>query len=215
MMPSMRTILALLMLTGLAAAQNSDLALLAGVSGIRGQTTHIGASTGTLGTVTPSFQINYAWQVLRRAADLYIELPLVIAVRTSGETVSGPAFNGSVGNADPDIFFTPGVRLKISPESRVSFYGAAGFGIASFGATSFILPGPTFVSRNRENSAAFGFGGGIDFRLTRRLSLRADVRDRGCRWILCGQTHQHSGSDSIRSRVVSSSRSFPIVPFST
>lgn len=177
MIPSMRTILALLILTGLALAQNSDLALLAGISGIRDQTTYIGATKGTLGAVTPSFQANYAWQVLQRKADLYIELPLVISVRLSGETVTGPAINASVGNADPDLFFTPGVRLKISPESRVSFYGAAGFGIASFGATSFILPGPTFVSRTRQNSAAFDAGGGIDFRLTQLLSLRADVRD--------------------------------------
>lgn len=173
----MRTILALLMFAGLGLAQNSDLAVLGGVSGIHGQTTYIGAGVGTLGTVTPSFQVNYAWQVLQRKADLYIELPLVIPVRISGETVSGPVVHASVANADPDIFFTPGVRLKISPESRVSFYGATGFGIASFGATSFILPGPTYVSRTRQNSAAFDFGGGVDFRLTRLLSLRGDVRD--------------------------------------
>lgn len=173
----MRTILALLMLTGLALAQNSDLALLGGVSGIKDQTTHIGASYGALQQATPSFQLNYAWQVLQRKVDLYVEMPLIIAIRVSNEAVSGPLMQATRQNADPDLFFTPGVRLKISPESRVSFYGAAGFGIASFGATSFILPGPTYVSVGRLNSAAFDFGGGVDFRLTRLLSLRADVRD--------------------------------------
>jgi len=178
MIRSMRNILTLLVFAAaVAAAQNSDLGLLGGISGVHGQTTVIGATKGTLGTVTPSFQANYAWQILQRKADLYIELPLVIAVRTSGETVTGPGINASVGNVDPDVIFTPGVRLKVSPESRVSFYGAAGFGIASFGATTFILPGPTTVSRDRENAPAFGFGGGVDIRLTRLLSLRGDIRD--------------------------------------
>lgn len=189
-----RTILAVLTLTaGMGWAQNSDLALLGGVSGIRGQTTVIGASHGTLGTVSPSFQVNYAWQILQRKADLYIELPLVIPVRISGETVSGPGMKTSVGNSDPDIFFTPGVRLKISPESRVSFYAAANFGVASFGATSFILPGPTFVSTSRKTSPAFGFGGGVDFRLTRLLSLRGDARDFVTREGLGGVTGRNHG----------------------
>jgi hypothetical protein len=160
-----------------ARAQNSDLALLAGVSGPRGQTIVTGGTSTVSGSVTPSFQINYAWQVLQRAADLYVELPLVVPVRTSGTVVSGPGGTAVAGSSGPDLFFTPGIRLKISPESRVSFYGAAGFGIASFGATSTIVLPATVVAGNRRNSPAFSFGGGVDLRLTRLLSLRGDVRD--------------------------------------
>ena len=174
----MRKIPALFVVTVAAAwAQNSDLAVLGGVSAIHGETNSIGAAQGAIGTVSPSFQVNYAWQILQRKADLYIELPLVIPVRLSGEAVAGPAFQAAAGNSDPDIFFTPGMRAKILPRSRLSFYGAADFGIASFGATSFILPGPTLVSTPRRNSPAFGFGGGVDFHLTRLLSVRADARD--------------------------------------
>src|SRR5579872_700462 len=167
MMRKMRILAVLTLTAGMGWAQNSDLALLGGVSGIHQQASMIGQTVGALQTVTPSFQANYAWQVLQRKADLYIEMPLVIQIRTSEEAVAGPAINAAVRNSDPDIFFTPGVRLKLSPESHVSFYGAADFGIASFGASSFILPGPTFISTSRRNSPAFGFGGGVDFRLTR------------------------------------------------
>lgn len=160
-----------------AQAQNSDLGLLAGISGPRGQTTVAGGTVTATGSVTPSFQVNYAWQVLQRAADLYIELPLVIPVRVSGTAVVSAGRAVSAGSAGPDVFFTPGVRLKISPESRVSFYGAAGFGIASFGATSAIVSPATVVAGSRQNSPAAGFGGGVDVRLTRLLSLRGDVRD--------------------------------------
>ncbi len=194
MIQTMRTIFVVLMLTaGMVWAQNSDLALLGGVSGIHQQASTIGSTLGTLQRVTPSFQANYAWQILQRKADLYIELPLVVQVRTSQEAVVSPAFTAAVENSDPDIFFTPGVRLKMSPQSRVSFYAAADFGIASFGSSSFILPGPTFVSVGRRNSPAFGFGGGVDFRLTRLLSVRGDVRDFVTRKGLGGVTGRNHG----------------------
>jgi len=192
MIPSMRRIFLLsLVAAGAALAQNSDLGVLAGVSKISSQTTVIGASVGTVGSVWPNFQLNYAWQVLQRRVDLYVELPLTVQVRLSGETVTGPALRVDIGNAAPDIYFTPGVRLKISPQSRVSFYGAAGFGIASFGATSFVLPGPVSVSNPRQNSPAFDFGGGVDIRLTRLLSLRGEVRDFVTYHDVGGETGRH------------------------
>jgi opacity protein-like surface antigen len=200
MIHPMRKILALLVLiAGVAWAQNSDLAVLAGISAPRGETVVGGGTVKASGSVTPSFQLNYAWQVLQRRADLYIELPLVIPVRTSGETtVIGAKFAnpGAVlvtGNSGPDIFFTPGVRLKISPESRVSFYGAAGFGIASFSGPSTIVVPSTVVVSKRQNSAAFGFGGGIDFRLTRLLSIRGDARDFVTKEGLGGVTGRNHG----------------------
>jgi hypothetical protein len=160
-----------------ALAQNSDLALLGGISGPRGQTTITGGTVTVSGGVTPSFQINYAWQVLQRAADLYIELPLVIPGRVRGTVIAGPGGAAVAGNSGPDVLFTPGVRLKFSPESHVSFYAAAGFGVASFGGTSTIVLPATVVPGSRQTSPALGFGGGIDLRLTRLLSLRGDVRD--------------------------------------
>jgi hypothetical protein len=78
-----------------------------------------GGTSIVSGSVRPSFQINYAWQVLQRAADLYVELPLVVPVRTSGTVVSSPGGTAVAGSSDPDLFFTPGIRLKIAPESRV------------------------------------------------------------------------------------------------
>jgi hypothetical protein len=158
-------------------AQNSDLALLAGISGPRGYTAVTGGTATASGSVTPSFQIDYAWQAFHRATSLYINLPLVLPVRVSGTTITGPAGTVSAGSSGPDLFFTPGIRFKTSPESRVSFYGDAGFGIASFSATSMIVSPATLVAGSRQNSPAFGFGGGIDLRFTRLLSLRGDFRD--------------------------------------
>jgi hypothetical protein len=158
-------------------AQNSDLGLLAGISGPRGQTTVAEGTSTVSGSVTPSLQVNYAWQIRQRAVDLYVELPLVIPFRVHGSVVAGPGGSMATSNSGPDIYFTPGLRLKFSPESRVSFYGAAGFGIASFAGAEMVASHATSVTVGRRNSPALGFGGGLDLRLTRLLSLRGDVRD--------------------------------------
>ena len=58
-----RTLCFSLFAIGSLRAQNSDLGLLGGISGPRGQTTVAGQTSTVSGSVTPSFQINYAWQV--------------------------------------------------------------------------------------------------------------------------------------------------------
>jgi hypothetical protein len=166
-----------LLFIGALRAQNSDLGLLAGISGPRGQTTVAGGTSTVSGSVTPSVQLNYAWQIRQRAVDLYVELPLVIPFRVSGSVVTGPGGAIVTGNSGPDVYFTPGLRIKFSPESRVSFYGAAGFGIASFAGAEVVASHAAAVAEGRRNSPALGFGGGLDLRLTRLLSLRGDVRD--------------------------------------
>jgi len=161
---------------GAALAQNSDLGLLAGISGPKGETSVSGGTVSASGSVAPSFQANYAWQVVESKADLYVELPFVAVIRSSATVVTGPG--GEIASSSGSNFFlTPGVRLKISPESRVSLYCAAGGGLGSFSGTSITTSGGLFVSSSRQNSLAGGFGGGVDFRLTRLLSLRVDVRD--------------------------------------
>ena len=169
----------LLMLTAFPAwAQNSDLSILAGISGPRGETVMKGSTATVSGSVTPSFQVNYAWQVLQRKIDLYVELPLVIPIRVSGAVIAGPGGSTESANSGPDVYFTPGLRLKFSPQARTSFYVAAGFGIASFsGTTTTASTGGVVSGGVRQNSAAFDAGAGMDFRLTRLLSLRVDGRD--------------------------------------
>jgi opacity protein-like surface antigen len=172
----MRTVLTRLILSsflfaGAALAQNSDLALLGGAAGPISGTVANGVVSGSVGF---GFQIDYAAQLHEtKAGQLYLELPLVIAAQING-TVS----NGVSSEIKDSIFFTPGVRWRFTPQKRVSFYAAAGAGIGSFGTTSsFVGNGIVSSGTNRITTGAFGFGLGIDFRLTRLLSLRAEGRD--------------------------------------
>jgi opacity protein-like surface antigen len=61
---------------------------------------------------------------------------------------------------------------------RVSFYAAAGAGIASFHHDLAVVgKGSVSQSSGWASSFAGAFGGGLDFRITRLVSLRAEVRD--------------------------------------
>jgi opacity protein-like surface antigen len=154
-------------------AQNSDLGLLIGISGPSSQVV-TGTQTRITGSVGGSGQINYAMQLKEGdAGRLYLELPLLIGGRTSGSV--GSIVRGSVVTG---IYFTPGVRFNLTLHPRTSFYVAAGAGIASFHQdTATVGHGVVSSVNGWTSSFAGAFGGGLDFRLTRLISLRAEVRD--------------------------------------
>ena len=177
----------LLLATGAARAQNSDFGLLIGATFPQG-TVASSPSPYVRGEVGVSAQFNYAFQAIQRAVDLYVELPLVINGRDAGLVTAGTVS----GSSGIDLFFTPGVRLKFSPESRVSLYGALGGGLGSFGAYESVTSSRGIsLSSTRTTTAALDFGGGLDFRLTRLLSLRVEGRDFVTRSGLGGSAGMH------------------------
>ena len=173
-----------------AAAQNSDFGFLAG--GVTGPRATVvvgpGNNTYVYGSVGGSVQFNYAWQVIQHSVDLYVELPVVIEGRDSGHVTNLTTHSSdSVG-----LFFTPGVRLKFSPEKRVSLYAALGGGIGSFWSDNVVTSkGTVSVSTGPTATPALDFGGGLDFRLTRLLSLRFEARDFVTRAGLGGASGMH------------------------
>ncbi len=154
-----------------ACAQNSDLGFLVGVSPSRSQSTI--ANGSIYGSTDANVQIDYSVQLRETAVGaFYLELPLAAVIHESGRI--GPNITSVDRNI---IFFTPGVRWKLWVHSRISFYAALGGGLASFGSSiSTIGPNISEVS-TRSTGGAMDFGGGIDFRLTRLLSIRCEGRD--------------------------------------
>jgi hypothetical protein len=153
-----------------ALAQNSDLGLLEGWSGRPSEV--LANSNARVQDPRPWFtQITYAWQALDLpGGHLYIELPFVWGSNPSG------AINSNMSTPGRNtIFFTPGVRFKIPIQSRVSLYGALGVGVGSFGVGD--VPANSVFSPSRTTSGLVQFGGGLDFRVTRLLSLRIETRD--------------------------------------
>src|SRR5437870_2440764 len=109
---------------GAAFAQNSDIGLLLGASiRVNGK-----AVVGTVqGTVSGSGQISYAAQLHNSVGgQLYLELPLTLTGRAEGKVGPGTVIGGTTSA----LFFTPGLRWRFTPASRVSLYAEAGAGLA-------------------------------------------------------------------------------------
>ncbi len=162
-----------------ALAQNSDLGLLLGVSGVRVSS----FANRTSVSVGASGQVNYAYQVHgTEVGDLYLEFPVVLAA-SSNVGVSRYFVSRAAGAT---ILFTPGLRFKLRTHSRITLYGAIGAGVGSFAGVQNLVVWNGFAEQGRIASPAFGFGGGADIRLTRLLSLRGEVRDFVTRSLLGG-----------------------------
>lgn len=167
-----RTLCLAAVAAGAAFSQNSDVGVLFGVSV---PVSTVG-SGGIHDQVGGSLELNYAAQIHESAAgQLYIELPLFLNVVTRDDI--GP---GGISDSVRDsIFFTPGVRWRFTPASRVSFYASLGGGLASFGNTRRVISSGGISNLNSRTLAigALAFGAGLDFRLTRLMSLRFEGRD--------------------------------------
>ena len=151
--------------------QNSDLSILVGpVFGATMASATSGVAVRVTGTFV--FQSSFGHTVHSFSfADLWLEFPVTTAVRES-DTVGG-----GISTIDyNESFVTPGVRMNFPVRPRFSVYAAMGGGYANFEAYQNNSDG----GRNRIQytyHGVFEFGGGADFRLTRLLSLRADLRD--------------------------------------
>lgn len=163
-------------LTGLAAfgqpPQNGDISVMWGPVRSTSQVV-VGSTLTVTGRGDASFQIDYAHTLHSWSfGDLWFENPVVFGLNGEAKVEGGAS---AVSN-DFSIL-TPGVRLHVPVGSRVSFYGAAGAGFGSFRIQEVIVSSGVQISSRRTSHGVFDFGGGMDFRLTRLLSLRGEVRD--------------------------------------
>ena len=163
-------------------AQNTDLSFLVGAAvNTSGSVTP--NTNGTVPTVTGSFgvatQLDFGYQAAAFSkGSLYVELPLVFVWRGSG-TVSGAAGAPAVMSIDNSSWYVlPGVRWKIPTGTRISFYGALGGGAAFIHQQDVSLANQLVTTTNNTLvKPVLDFGGGIDLRISRWLSLRLDARD--------------------------------------
>lgn len=75
------------------------------------------------------------------------------------------------------LFITPGVKLKLFPNSVLSPYAVAGGGYARFTGSQLRLNGQPNPGKQSVNTGAFNYGGGLEIRIFKFLALRGEVRD--------------------------------------
>jgi hypothetical protein len=116
-----------------------------------------------------SFGIGYQF-VRTSAASLWFEFAYI---------EQGGSLNANIpssGNRDLEAQ-TIGLRFAVPVAARVSFFGAAGGGDGEFH-YPWILEGPTpYLLSHSTTHGVFQWGGGVDVRLSKRVSIRSEVRD--------------------------------------
>jgi hypothetical protein len=117
-------------------------------------------------------QYDYGYQIARESATtLMLDVSFLFGF-------PGSSTGGALGVVDNSFnTITAGFRYMVPVHSRVTFFPVAGGGMGHFQAAT-VRGGdaPTFSSHYTTHGV-FQFGGGADVRLTRRISLRAEVRD--------------------------------------
>lgn len=157
-------------------SQNVDFSFLAGATSVGSQT--IGGSSDSVHASTPwCLSDGFGYQVARTATTgLWLDFIGVTACSGSN-TANIPHLPGSAGDNSVE-FYTAGIRFMFPVLSRLSLYGALGGGGGSF-SYPIITPGisPPHIQFNSSWHGVFDFGGGVDLRLNRFLSIRGEVRD--------------------------------------
>jgi len=168
---------AMAQLAGAAAAvasgvQNVDVSLLCGFNHIKPQAIE-GTGVSLYGHIgADCFSEAVGYQVARPwGFGLWIEL--------APEYYVGGSSHGSIpGSASSEMkVHSLGLRFAVPLESRITPYAVAGGGGGAFYYPT-ILPGSNpYILSNETFHGVFDFGGGVDVRLSRRVSIRGEVRD--------------------------------------
>jgi hypothetical protein len=156
--------------------QNMEIIWMAG--GVSSSSSSIAGTPGVLpGSAGFAYQLNFGYQLTStKAGNLWLETPFTNVFQGlatfTGTTTGSLDRNG--------IYMTPGLRLKTPTYGLVSFYGALGGGSGSLSRVkSFTTEanGTLLANESRSIHPVADFAGGIDLRLSLRISIRAEGRD--------------------------------------
>jgi opacity protein-like surface antigen len=120
-----------------------------------------------------TYQATFAWRVW--SSDR-------IAVSIEVPFLASPAFEvttpgGSLPKEYASLYLTPGVRVTLPVQGRVSVFGAVGAGYARYSESKLRADGGPNPSQRDTNAGALQFGGGINVSAWGRLGFRGEIRD--------------------------------------
>jgi hypothetical protein len=75
------------------------------------------------------------------------------------------------------LYLTPGFRVKLAPDSRISPWAEIGGGYGQYEHSTTRLDGQPNQAPRRLHRGVLEFGGGVDVKVIRFFSLRGEIRD--------------------------------------
>ena len=165
--------------------QNMDIYFLAGPTPSSSM-----AIPGSNATVNKSTRFGdstgYGYQVGRTSvASIWIDFAPTFVLHG----ITGASIPGSVDN--DFISYVVALRFMLPIQSRISVFGALGGGGGSFAYPAMSVGPTSSVTSNNTTHGVFQVGGGLDLRLTERISIRGEVRDIVTGSGLSGSTGPH------------------------
>ena len=121
----------------------------------------------------PGFQANYGYRLLDRSKFALFAETHFLANPLRDIT----SLNRSATRDVATLYVTPGVRLKFAPRSKLSPYLVAGGGYALYEQSFQQIDGRPNTASRFTHRGAFDFGGGLDVKVWRFVSLRSEIRD--------------------------------------
>ncbi len=156
-----------------AAAQKQEVGLLLGgvLTGDRDISSPPGGSLQISTGLT--YYANYAVRLTDlKAVSIHFEVPFAATPSTDIRSSSA-----TVPRNYASLFITPGLKFKFLPGARLSPYAAIGGGFGRFAESDFRVDNQPNTGPRGTNRGVFDYGGGVDVRFVRWLSLRGEVRD--------------------------------------
>ena len=166
-----RTAVLSLGLATCAVAQKHELALTAGsvLSQDRGAATNaINLGSGI------ALQVNYAHQIVKgnRYASLYGDVQFM----ANPQRVVASTVTTAIRDL-ASLYVVPGVKVKFVPEGKVSPWFSIGAGYSLYEHSANLLNGLVSPVPRHLNRGTIGYGGGLDWKAWRNVSLRLEARD--------------------------------------
>jgi opacity protein-like surface antigen len=120
-----------------------------------------------------TYQATVAWRVWRNdRAAVSFEVPFLASPAFDVETAVG-----SLPKEYASLYLTPGVRVAVPVRRPISAFAAVGAGYARYSESRLRRDGGPNPSQQDTNTAALGFGGGIDVKAWPWLGFRGEIRD--------------------------------------
>jgi hypothetical protein len=149
--------------------QNSDFFWSFGL--VPSHSQNVGGATASSGA-SFSMSYGYGYQILRKsAASLWAE----VEVGFGNGKLHSPALSG-YGSSQWNAY-APGLRLMAPVHPRLALFVSAGGGAGGFQEARIVTTAAPSIASQLTWHGVFDTGGGVDIRLKRGFSLRAEFRD--------------------------------------
>ena len=123
-----------------------------------------------------ALQFDYSGQIFKvgNVVALYGNTPFAIA---TNNTIEVPQLVSGTPREYRSYYFTPGLKVKLLPDAKVSPYVVGGYGFARLTPRNRAASETVDIfDRVKEFSQAYSFGGGADIKIKDHIALRGEVR---------------------------------------